>query len=200
MTNARADLDYVGVLRRAFDVGTKVDNLLVLFLGAAIVVLGGLFSAFILAGPLGVGYADACGKMARGQKPELDDIFWRGFERFWPSVVAGLITMLAAAALFFALFIPGTLALYFGAVVFCVLAFDPEARSGVEAIQRVWGLVVERPGPLAIMGLILGILGALLSLTVIGSVIMVALVFLTAVFTYAHYFAEDADPRWTQAA
>ena len=195
MTPEPADLDYANVVKRAFGVATQPQNLFVLFFGAAIVGLGGLFSAFILAGPLGVGYADACAKMVRGQRAELDDIFWRGFERLWPSMVAGFLLMLATAALSFMLVIPGMVVLLFSALVFTSLALDREPRGGIEAIQRVWALFIERPAPLLIMWLIASLIGALLSLTVVGVVVMLAFFFLVSVFVYLHYFRADADPR-----
>lgn len=198
MTRDPADLDYANVVKRSFLVATRPENLLVLFFGGAIVVLGSLFSGFLLAGPLGVGYAHACAKMARGQRAELDDVFWRGFERLWPSVVAGFVLGLSTTALCFVLVVPGFFALLFSAVVFTSLALDKEERGGLETIQRVWELVRARPAPLVIMALIASLIGTLLTFTIIGSVVMVAFFFLVALYVYLHFFGADADPGSTQ--
>lgn len=198
MTRDPADLDYANVVKRAFTVATRPQNLLVLVFGAAVVVLGGTASLFVLAGPLAVGYADACAKMARGQRTELDDIFWRGFERLWPAMAAGFILGLATFALTFMLVIPGMFALQFSALVCTCIALDREERGGLEAIQRVWEKVRENPSPIVMMWLIASLIGTVLSLTIIGTVVMVAFFFLVSIYVYVHFFGADADPRVTQ--
>lgn len=198
MTRDPADLDYANVVKRAFTVATRPQNLLVLFFGAAIVVLGGIASLFLLAGPLGVGYADACAKMARGQKTELDDIFWRGFERLWPAMVAGFILGICTFVLTFVLVVPGLFAFLFSSLVLTSIALDVEERDGLQAIQRIWNLVLKNPAPIVIMWLISSLIGAVLSFTVIGTVVMVAFFFLVSVYIYVHYLGEDADPKATQ--
>lgn len=195
MTRTIADLDYANVVKRAFRVATTPQNLLVLFFGAAIVALGSFFSFFILAGPLGVGYVDACARMARGQRAELDDVIWRGFERLGPAVTSGFLLGAITTALLFVLLVPGLMAMQFAGLVYARLAFDRRDLTGMQALSETWAFALDHRGPLLIMGLIGGLIGGVLSLTVIGSVVAVAFCFLISVFTYAHYFADPADPR-----
>lgn len=198
MTRDPADLDYANVVKRSFTIAVRPENLLVLFFGGAIVLLGSVFSGFLLAGPLGVGYAHACAKMARGQRAELDDVFWRGFERLLPSVVAGFVLGLSTTALLFMLFIPGLFGLLFSAVVFTAIALDKEPKGGFETIQRVWELVVAKPAPLVIMALIASLIGGLLVATVVAIPAAVAFFFLVAIYVYLHFFGADAEPGATQ--
>lgn len=193
MSRAVAELDYAGVVKRAFRIATRPQNLLVLFLGAAIVVLGSIFSAFLLAGPLGVGYADACVRMARGKRAELDDIFWRGFERLKPAVVAGIILGPATMVASFVLLVPGPVMLALSGLAYLRLATSDEELSGIEVLKHTQTFVLNHPKELAIMALIVAVVGAVLCLTVVGSVVAVAFTYLAATLTYAHYFPERLE-------
>lgn len=218
------DLDYANVVKRSLLVVLRPENLFVLLFGAAIVVLGGIFSGLLLAGPLGVGYANVCARMIRGRRADLDDVFWRGFERLGPSVVAGVILMLATSFLLFILVVPGLLSLLFAALVFSSIALDRAPRSGLSAIQRAWSLVLERPVPLVLMGLIASLVGSLATVLVVAALALVSLplgvsvlayfgyplavvataiilpfFYVVAVFVYIHYLGEDADPRAIRA-
>lgn len=198
MTRDPADLDYRDVLKRTFTIGTRPQNLFVLLGGAAVVLFGSIFSGFLLAGPLGVGYADACGRMARGRRAELDDIFWRGIDRPWPAILAGFPLGILTFVLSFVLVVPGLLALLFSALVFSTIAFDKEERSGFDAIQRAWNLVMSQSAPIIIMWLVAAFLGGLMSMTVIGVVPMVGFLYLVSFFVYVHYFGDDASPGVTE--
>ena len=177
---------------------TRPQNVLVLLFGAAVVVLGSVASGFLLTGPLGVGYAHVAAKMLQGQRAELDDVFWRGFDRFRSSIPAGFVLGLATTALTFVLFVPGLFGLLFSALVFSALALDAEEHRGFASIHRVIALVRSVPTPLITMALIASLIGVLLSLTVVGTVVMVAFFFLVAVSVYHHYF--DSEPDSASAA
>ncbi|MBX2812363.1 MAG: hypothetical protein KTR25_11160 [Myxococcales bacterium] len=189
MTSDPAALDYLNVLKKAFAVATRPENIFVLLFGAAVVFLGSCFSAFLLAGPLGVGYAHACSKMVQGKRVEFDDIFWRGFERWWSAIPAGIILGLATFVLSIIL-VPAYFSLLFSAVVYCTIALTPEPISGFRAIDKVWRIVRANPAPMAIMGLIFAVISGVLTLTVVGIVLVVALGFLIAVFIHAQYLRD----------
>lgn len=197
MNREPADLDYANVIKRSLLVATRPENLLVLFFGAALVVLGATFSFFVLAGPLAVGYAEACAKMTQGRRVELDDLVWRGLERIQPSIIAGLILSLAITAGLFILVIPGMLVLLFAGMVYSAIALDDEPGGPFDAIQRIWNLVSRRPVPLVIMGLISALIGGVLNLAgyltsgiILGltATATVGFFFVVSSFVYQHYF------------
>ena len=192
-------LDYRDILQRSFIVATRQENLFVLFFGAAVVLLGSIFSAFLLAGPLGVGYAHTCWKMVQGQRAELDDIFWRGFDRFVPALTAGFFLGLATFLLCYLLIVPGLFAILFSATVYSAIALDREQVTGFKAIIKVKDLFLANPAPIAIMWVVAAIIGGLLTLTIIGAIVSFAFFFLVSVMIYMHYFARDADPRLIHA-
>ncbi len=192
MTRESSDLDYANVLKRAASVLIQPKNALVLYLGGAMVLLGSLASGFLLAGPLGVGYADACSKLAHGGRADLDDVIWRGFERLGPAVVAGFILSAAVAAGMFMLILPGMMALLFAALTFTALARDQDGRGGLETLQRLGRFAVARPVPLVLMSLLPSLIGIAFALTGIGAVVTIALTFVVATFVHDHYFGLPA--------
>lgn len=192
MSGKPAELNSIAVIKRAFGVAIRPENLLVLLLGAAIVALGSLFSAFVLAGPLGVGYADACVKMVRGRRAELDDIFWRGFDRLKPAFFAGIILGPATTAAMFVLLVPGLMVLGISALVYLRLATsDDETLTGFGVLKEIRGLLEAHGAALAVTGLVLALIGAVLSLTVVGSVVAVGFIYLAATFVFAHYYPAE---------
>lgn len=200
MSTIPGDLDYTHLIKRAFSVAIRPENLFVLLFGAAVVALGSLFSGALLAGPLGVGYIDACRKMVEGKKAEMDDIIWRGFDRWWAALSAGVVLGLLTAALSMVLVVPGMFALLFSGLVYGVIAFDAKEPTGMEAIQRVWSMVLARPAPFVIMGLIASAIGSVLTLTVVGTVVMVAFFYLLSVLIYIQCYEGEGVVTQTQVS
>lgn len=189
MTRDQASLDYAKVVKKAFYVGTRPQNIFVILFGASVVLLGSLFSFFILAGPLAVGYAHACARMAQGHRVEFDDVIWRGFERIWPAIPSGFLLSIGISV-FSIPIVPAYFLLLFASLVYCSIALDPEPGTGIEPIEKVWAQIRAQPVPMVVMGLIVAVICGLLTLTlsVVGVVLVVAFTFLVSVVLYEQYF------------
>ena len=70
----------------------------------------------------------------------------------------------------------------------------------MEAIQRVWSMVLARPAPFVIMGLIASAIGSVLTLTVVGTVVMVAFFYLLSVLIYIQCYEGEGVVTQTQVS
>lgn len=124
------------------------------FPGSAVVVALGffttLYSVFVV-NPVGYGVAYASLKAARGEKPEVADMF-EGFKNYLNVVAASLLTAVIIAVGFILLIVPG--------IIFaCKLAFVPylvldKKLNATEAIRESWNMTNGRAGTIFLIGLL----------------------------------------------
>ncbi len=109
-----------------------------------------LYSVFVMA-PVGYGVAFASLKAARGEKPEVADMF-EGFKTYWNVVAAGLLVSVIVVVGLVLLIVPG--------IIFaCKLAFVPylvmdRKMEATEAIRTSWNVTNGRAGIIFLMGLL----------------------------------------------
>jgi len=101
--------------------------------------------------PVGYGVAYASLKAARGEKPEVADMF-EGFKNYLNVVAASLLTAVIIAVGFILLIVPG--------IIFaCKLAFVPylvldKKLNATEAIRESWNMTNGRAGTIFLIGLL----------------------------------------------
>ena len=187
MQNSTGSTDYGELFKGTFDVATRTENLLPLVLDALIVCTLGACTLGVTLPPLLNGYTEMAMKALRGEPVKVGDSF-KGFERFGPSFVLGLLILVALVV---GSIIPvvGTLAV----ALVCTYAFCIQVeRPGVGAVDAIRGsfdLVRAHPvDTLVVFGASAGI-GILLSATVIGGVLALAMGTLLTAALYRRFTA-----------
>lgn len=171
------ELDYGDLLKKTLTVSVRGSNILVLVLGALVLAAGSVLTAGILAGPLALGYAGACLKIARGEPVAVSDL-WVGFRRFVPALLLSLIVLLASVVGIMAFFVPGVFVLFCSSLAFMEMADDPAAGPW-ECAQRASRLVQNHFSPVLVVAVLeIFLMGTLGWTTVIGGLVVLAFAFL----------------------
>jgi uncharacterized membrane protein len=118
--------------------------------GPALGFFTSLYSVFVM-GPVGYGLAYAALKAARGEKPEVTDMF-EGFKTYLNVVAASLLVSVIVVVGLVLLIVPG--------IIFaCKLAFVPylvmdRKMEATEAIRTSWSMTDGRAGTIFLIGLL----------------------------------------------
>ena len=181
--------DYTQLFKRTWEAIIQSQNLAVTLVGGAVLAIAGSVTLGVLAGPLFLGYALACLKIARGQPVAIDDL-WTGFQRLVPAIVTSLIIGAAAFVGFLLCFFPGLIVMVLCTFVFHLMVDDTEL-SGMDAIKKSAALVKANVADVAIVWLIGGVISSLLSVTVVGSIAGIAFSSLMSAFLYEELRQRD---------
>jgi len=124
--------------------------------------VSGLFTFIInvlVTGPIGYGVYYVYLRAARGEKPEIQDMF-AAFGNYWNAVLAGLLVGVIVVIGFVLLIVPG--------IIFaCKLAFTPylvvdRKMDVIDAVKESWNMTRGHAGQVFLIGLLaipIGILG-----------------------------------------
>jgi uncharacterized membrane protein len=174
--------DYTQLFKRTWQAIIQQQNLIVTLVGAAVLTLASSVTLGILAGPLFLGYALACLKIARGQPVAIDDL-WTGFQRLVPAIVTSLIIGIAALIGFILCFVPGLIVMVLCTFVFPLMVDDVEL-SGMDAIKKSAAMVKENVADVAIVWLVGVAISSVLSVTIVGTIAGMAFMSLMSAFLY----------------
>lgn len=164
--------DYGALIRDAFNASIKTDNLGPLLVDALIVVVVGACTLGIGAPALMRGYTAMCLRMARGEKVEIGESM-KGFEHFGATLVIALLILALTVVASLVPVIGTFAALIIGTWVWCIHV-DRPGVGAVEALKGSFELVRAHLVDTLVLWLVAGGLGAVLSATVIGSVVALA--------------------------
>jgi uncharacterized membrane protein len=174
--------DYTKLFKQTWAAITQQQNLIVTLVGAAVLAVAGSVTVGILAGPLMLGYALACLKIARGQPVAIDDL-WVGFQRLVPTIVTSLIIGIATFVGFLLCFVPGLIVMVLCTFVFHLMVDDTNL-SGMDAIKKSAALVKANVIDVAIIWGIGLAINSVLAVTLVGSIAGIAFATLMSAFLY----------------
>lgn len=180
-----ASRDYGQVFKDTFSTAVERNNIVVLLVGSIAVAFLSPLSLGILMGPLQLGLAYACNKMARGETVEVNDL-WSGFSRFIPALIAMILMGIGIFVGSLLLVLPGLVLAFFLTFTFHVLANSPD-MSGVDAMKASFGLVKEHPADVAVFWVAMIVLGMIAGATMVGSLLMPGLGSLLLAVLYRPY-------------
>ncbi|MBI5516666.1 MAG: hypothetical protein HY909_22975 [Deltaproteobacteria bacterium] len=184
-----AQTDYAAALKDAFGISTRSENLLPLLVDAAIVIVGGVCTLGVLAGPLAVGYNAMAVRASRGQPIAVGDSL-KGLSQLGTALVAGLLVFLAAVVL--GCTVVGAPAVaFFASWVFVILAERP-GTSAVDAIKASVQLALAHPVDTAVLAVVCWGLGSIASPTFLGSVAVYAFSAVLTAILYQRFTAQGA--------
>ncbi|MBK8014750.1 MAG: hypothetical protein IPK13_25805 [Deltaproteobacteria bacterium] len=177
--NAAADfVESVKATGRAL---IRKNHPLVLLVGALALAVGGALSLGILFGPLALGYARVCLRIARDEAVDLRDL-GSGFDRFGASLFAALLLAIAMAI--------GSLVVVGGVVVgfFATFTFYAMAEhddwGAVDSVKRSIVLVKRNLLDVALFWVLSLIVVGILGYAVVGGPVAIALATLLGAFLY----------------
>lgn len=181
--------DYTQLFKRTWDAIVQQQNLIVVLVGAVVLTVAGSVTLGILAGPLFLGYALACLKIARGQPVAIDDL-WTGFQRLVPAIVTSLIIGVGAFVGFIFCIVPALIVLVLSTFVFHMMVDDPNL-AGIDAIKKSAAMVKANVADVAIVWGIGILISSVLSITVVGSIAGMAFSSLMSAFLYEELKKRD---------
>lgn len=148
--------------------------------------VSGLFTFLIsvlVTGPISYGVYYAYLRAARGEKPEIQDMF-AAFQNYWNAVLAGLLVGVIVVIGFVLLIVPG--------IIFaCKLAFTPylvvdRKMDVIDAIKESWNMTRGHAGQVFLIGL-LAIPIAILGLICFGVGVIIAGMWITCAFASLYH-------------
>jgi hypothetical protein len=177
--------DLSNLLRDAFNLCVRSENIVPLLVDALIVVTVGTCTLGIALPAMLRGYTAMAMRIARGETVAVGDSL-KGFEHFGDSLVLGILVLAVAVVLTILPLIGTSAGLILGMWVMC-LHVDNPSRGAVDTFMASVDIVKRNPLDTVILWLVTFAVTTGLSFTIVGSVAAVAFSVMTITLAYRQF-------------